>query len=379
MTRPGETGQGAREGTLHIASGRHRTYDATMTRIAAVHGALPPNRYPQHELTDAFATLCLPDGASHGVLKRVHANAGVSYRHLAIPLDEYKALKDFGEANDAWIAAAVDLGSEAVAGALDAAGLTVADVDLLMFTTVTGVAAPSIDARIAGRLGLREDLRRLPLFGLGCVGGAAGIARLHDYLKAWPDHVAVLLSVELCSLTLQRDDASMPNMVASALFGDGATAVVMTGADHPAAAGPSVVATRSRLYPDSERVMGWDIGSGGFRVVLGADVPDVVRQYLGDDVRAFLADHDLTVPDITAWVSHPGGPRVLDAVSATLDLPPGALDLTWQSLDAVGNLSSSSVLQVLGATIAAKPLAGTPGVLLAMGPGFCSELVLLEW
>lgn len=125
--------------------------------------------------------------------------------------------------------------------------------------------------------------------------------------------------------------------------------------------------------------MGWDIGSGGFRVVLGADVPDVVRQYLGDDVRRFLADHDLTVPDIAAWVSHPGGPKVLDAVSATLDLPPGALDLTWQSLDAVGNLSSSSVLQVLGATIAAKPLAGTPGVLLAMGPGFCSELVLLEW
>ncbi|MFC0622883.1 type III polyketide synthase [Kribbella deserti] len=350
-----------------------------MTRIAAVHGALPPYRYAQHELTDAFASLCLPDGASHGVLKRVHANAGVSYRHLALPLEEFIALKDFGAANDAWIASAVDLGAEAVAAALDQAGLTVADVDLLMFTTVTGLAAPSIDARVAARLGLREDVRRLPLFGLGCVGGAAGVARVHDYLKAWPGQVGVLLSVELCSLTLQRDDASMPNLVAGALFGDGATAVVMTGAEHPAARGPSVLATRSRLYPDSERVMGWDVGAGGFRVVLGAEVPDVVRKYLGGDVPAFLADHGLSVPEIAAWVCHPGGPKVLEAVAETLALRPGALDLTWQSLDAVGNLSSSSVLQVLGATIATGPEPGTPGLMLAMGPGFCSELVLLEW
>ncbi|HEU4946182.1 MAG TPA: type III polyketide synthase [Kribbella sp.] len=350
-----------------------------MTRIAAVQAALPPHRYPQHELTEAVAKMCLPDGTSHAVLRRLHQNAGVSHRHLAIPLERYAELKDFGEANDAWIAAAVDLGSEAVAGALEAAGLGPRDVDLLLFTTVTGIAAPAIDARVAARLGLREDVKRMPLFGLGCVGGAAGIARVHDYLKAWPDHVAVLLSVELCSLTLQRDDASMPNLVAGALFGDGAAAVVMTGSDHPAATGPRVVATRSRLYPDSERVMGWDIGSGGFRVVLGADVPDVVRRYLGGDVRDFLAGHGLTIPEIGTWVSHPGGPKVLEAVAEALDLPAGALALTWRSLDAVGNLSSASVLHVLGCTLRERdPLPGR-GVLLAMGPGFCSELVLLEW
>jgi alkylresorcinol/alkylpyrone synthase len=248
-----------------------------------------------------------------------------------------------------------------------------------MFTTVTGVAAPSIDARVAMRLGLREDVKRLPLFGLGCVGGAAGVARLHDYLTAWPSHVAVLLSVELCSLTLQRDDPSLPNLVGGALFGDGAAAVVLTGSEHPAAAGPSVLATRSRLYPDSERVMGWDVGSGGFRIVLGADVPEVVRTYLGGDVREFLNSAGLTVPDIKTWVSHPGGPKVLEAVSETLSLRPGALDLTWKSLDAVGNLSSSSVLHVLGDTLRMDPAPEGPGVLLAMGPGFCSELVLLEW
>jgi len=347
-----------------------------MTRIAAVRPALPPYRYPQSELTDAFASICLPDGRGTALLRRLHANAGVSFRHLALPLEQYAVLKDFGEANDAWISSAVDLGAEAVAGAVKDAGLTLDDIDLLMFTTVTGVAAPSIDARVALRLGLRDDIKRMPLFGLGCVGGAAGIARMHDYLRAWPTHVAVLLSVELCSLTLQRDDASLPNLVGGALFGDGAAAVVLTGSEVPGA-GPSVVATRSRLYPDSERVMGWDVGSGGFRIVLGADVPDVVREYLGGDVRGFLSEHGLTVPEIGTWVSHPGGPKVLEAVSETLDLRPGALELTWTSLDAVGNLSSSSVLHVLGDTLRLDP-AGM-GLLLAMGPGFCSELVLLEW
>ncbi|MGW6277792.1 type III polyketide synthase [Kribbella sp. NPDC055071] len=350
-----------------------------MTRIAAVRPALPPYRYPQSTLTEAFADICLPDGRGLALLRRLHANAGVSSRHLALPLEQYAALKDFGDANDAWIAAAVDLGAEAVAGAVKDAGLTLDDVDVLMFTTVTGVAAPSIDARVAVRLGLREDVKRMPLFGLGCVGGAAGIARLHDYLLAWPTQVAVLLSVELCSLTLQRDDASLPNLVGGALFGDGAAAVVLTGSEHPLAAGPSVVATRSRLYPDSERVMGWDVGSGGFRIVLGADVPEVVRTYLGGDVTAFLADYGLTVPEIGTWVSHPGGPKVLEAVAETLELRPGALGLTWKSLDAVGNLSSSSVLHVLGDTLKLDPSPRGPAVLLAMGPGFCSELVLLEW
>ncbi|GAA1579762.1 3-oxoacyl-[acyl-carrier-protein] synthase III C-terminal domain-containing protein [Kribbella hippodromi] len=348
-----------------------------MTRVAAVRPALPPYRYSQAELTEAVASICLPDGNGTALLRRLHANAGVSFRHLALPLERYAVLKDFGEANDAWINAAVDLGAEAVEGALKDAGLALDEVDVLMFTTVTGVAAPSIDARVAMRLGLREDVKRLPLFGLGCVGGAAGIARLHDYLTAWPTHVAVLLSVELCSLTLQRDDASLPNLVGGALFGDGAAAVVLVGSEHPAATGPSVVATRSRLYPDSERVMGWDVGSGGFRIVLGADVPDVVRTYLGGDVREFLGDLGLTVPEIGTWVSHPGGPKVLEAVAETLELRPGALDLTWKSLAAVGNLSSSSVLHVLGDTLKLSPQG--PGVLLAMGPGFCSELVLMEW
>jgi alkylresorcinol/alkylpyrone synthase len=196
--------------------------------------------------------------------------------------------------------------------------------------------------------------------------------------------VAVLLSVELCSLTFQRDDASMANLVATGLFGDGAAAVVACGADRPGrpeeTAGPTIVDTRSRLYPDTGRVMGWDIKDTGFQVVLDPKVPDVVRRYLADDVEGFLGDHGIKPKDVTAWVCHPGGPKVLEAVTEALDLPDDALDVTWRHLAEVGNLSSSSVLHVLRDTLAQRrPPPGTPGVLLAMGPGFACELVLLRW
>ncbi|MFJ1747634.1 type III polyketide synthase [Streptomyces sp. NPDC088116] len=350
-----------------------------MTRIAAVHGALAPHQHTQHDITDMIAKACLPEGSDRRVLDRLHRSARVSTRHMTLPLDGYDELKDFGAVNDAFIAAAVPLGAEAVAGALDAAELSPRDVDLLMFTSVTGIAAPSVDARLVGRLGLRPDVKRVPVFGLGCVAGVAGIARLHDFLLGRPDGVAVLLSVELCSLTFQRDDISPANMVATALFGDGAGAVVACGARRPAT-GPVVVDTRSHLYPDTEQVMGWDITGSGFRIVLDACVPELVRKNLAADVDGFLAGHGLAREDITAWVCHPGGPKVLEAVEEALALPDGALDVTWRSLAAVGNLSSSSVLHVLRDTLAERrPPAGTAGLLLAMGPGFCSELVLLRW
>ncbi|MET8170543.1 3-oxoacyl-[acyl-carrier-protein] synthase III C-terminal domain-containing protein [Streptomyces sp. NPDC005329] len=352
-----------------------------MTRIAAVHGALAPHRRTQSEITDMVARTCLPEGADRRVLDRLHRSAKVGSRHMTLPLERYGELDGFGSSNDVFIAAATDLGAKAVREALHTAHLSAADVDLLIFTSVTGIATPSIDARLAGRLGMRPDVKRLPLFGLGCAGGAAGLARMHDYLLGHPGHVAVLLSVELCSLTFQRDDASMANLVATGLFGDGAAAVVACGADRPADTdGPTIVDTRSHLYPDTGRVMGWDIKNSGFQVVLDPKVPDVVRRYLADDVEGFLGDHGMKPKDVTAWVCHPGGPKVLQAVTETLDLPDDALAMTWRHLADVGNLSSSSVLHVLRDTLAERrPPQGTPGVLLAMGPGFACELVLLRW
>ena len=324
--------------------------------------------------------LCLSgDKSKTAVARRLQASTMVETRCLALPIERYPEITGFAEANEEFLTVAVELGTQAVAGALKEAGLNVGDVDLIMSTTVTGIAVPSLDARIAGRLGFRPDVRRVPIMGLGCVAGAAGLARVHDYLRGAPDAVAVLVSVELCSLTLQRDDPSIANIVACGLFGDGAAAVVLTGTEREMP-GPVIVSSRSHLYPDTERAMGWDVGTGGLRIVLGAEVPDLVREYLAGDVAALLDEHGLTAADIDPWICHTGGPKVIEAIEEVLDLPPDALALTWRSLREVGNLSSASVLHVLRDTLAQRPAEGDGwGVLLAMGPGFCAELVLIRW
>jgi alkylresorcinol/alkylpyrone synthase len=352
--------------------------------LLAVRGALPPHRHEQDEITDAFARVVARDGSlDERVLRRFHAHAGVTARHLALPLPAYVGLEDFTHANDLFLEHAVELGARALADALKAADLTPGEVDVVVSTTVTGLAVPSLEARIAQVVGLRPDVRRVPLVGLGCVAGAAGIARLADLLAGRPGSVGALVAVELCSLTVQRDDVSVPNLVASGLFGDGAAAVVGRSAEAAAAPGESrtlvVRDSRSTLYPDSERTMGFDVGTGGFRIVLSAEVPVLVQRHLGADVDSFLAEHGLRRSDIDFWVCHPGGPKVIDALRETLGLAEEDVALTRASLATIGNLSSASVLHVLEDTLRERPPApGSRGLLMAMGPGFCSELVLLE-
>jgi len=220
------------------------------------------------------------------------------------------------------------------------------------------------------------------VFGLGCAAGAAGIAHVSDVLAGRPRAAALLLCVELCSLTFQREDLSMTNLIATGLFGDGAACVLMVGDEHPLARGvaPRVEATRSLLFPNTEDVMGWEVIDAGFRVVLSKGVPQIARTELPGAVRNFLDEQRLRTRDVARWIAHPGGPAVIAAMEQGLELAPGTLDDSRESLARTGNLSSASVLVILKRALEAKaPSAGAPGLLLAMGPGFAAELVLLRW
>ena len=344
-------------------------------------GCVAPNRYSQSEITEALVEL--PQFAPHAdLLRRFHETAKVNHRHLAMPLEQYREMNDFGYTNSVFIDTAVDLGCAAVSSALEDAGFGPQDVDMIMSTTVTGIAVPSLEARIAGRLGMRPDVRRAPLFGLGCVAGAAGTARVHDYLRGNPDGVAVLVSAELCSLNFGALGADIAGLVGTALFADGAAAVVFVGerrAEKLGITGPRIIDSASRLYPDSLRTMGWDVGASGFQLVLSPEVPAMVSRHLREDMTGFLGGHDLEIDDIGVWVSHPGGPKVIEAITESLALPADALELTWRSLAEIGNVSSSSVLHILRDTMDKRPADGSPAVMMAMGPGFCSELVLMQW
>jgi alkylresorcinol/alkylpyrone synthase len=348
-------------------------------KIAAASSAFPQHYYSQKVLLEKLQEYWGDRLRNPQLLERLHRNVTVEGRHLAMPPEQYYSLNTWGQANDIWITVAQELGEQSLCRALHYAGLETSDLGALFFTSVTGISSPSIDALLINRMGLPHNIRRLPIFGLGCVAGAAGIARAADYVRAYPSQAAALVSVELCSLTLQREDLSVANLISSGLFADGAAAAIVTGddLDRP---GPEILATRSVFYPHTEEMMGWGISEKGFRITLSPEVPVLIREHLGQDVDAFLGDQGYERADIGSWILHTGGPKVLEATAAALDLHNGQLDASWDCLRKVGNLSSASVLVVLEDVMRnRRPDPGTLGLLAAMGPGFCSELLLLQW
>jgi alkylresorcinol/alkylpyrone synthase len=349
-------------------------------QIISTATAFPPHYFLQETVVEGLKGQWEQRGLGNpAMLQRLHSRTGVAGRYFSLPLEQYPPLDTWGKTNDVWIETAARLGEQAIDCVLNKAGVDRKQIGALFFVSVTGVSSPSVDALLVNRMRLSPGIKRNPIFGLGCVAGAAGLARAADYVRAYPDQVAVLLAVELCSLTWQRDDSSIANMIATGLFGDGAAAVLVAG-ERVKLKGPRILGSASSFYPDTEDVMGWKISEKGFQVMLSPDVPTVVRDNLGRDVDAFLASHEMTRDQVDSWIMHPGGPKILEAVADALGLHNGELELSWEALQKVGNLSSASVLVVLDEVIThRRPKPGSRSVLAAMGPGFCSEMLLLEW
>jgi alkylresorcinol/alkylpyrone synthase len=352
--------------------------------ILATATAFPENYVTQREFLDVLLPYWGTDPKLSSIIERLHLRTGVDGRYFSRRLIDYLALDTFGKTNDAWIETALDLGERSIDCALKQAGLHANQLGAIFFVSVTGIASPSIDARLVNRMSLSPHIRRNPIFGLGCVAGAAGLSRAADYVRAYPDQIAVLLSVELCSFTWQRTDKSVANLISVGLFGDGAAAVLVAG-DNAAGKqiptrGPRILASDSVFYPNTEEVMGWSISEKGFNIVLSPDVPRVILENLGRNVDDFLATHGLTRRNIGSWIMHTGGPKVLEASQEALGLSREDVEVSWETLRRVGNLSSASVLVVLDEIMKhRRPAPGTKSILAAMGPGFNAEMLLLEW
>lgn len=348
-------------------------------RIASVASAFPKNYYKQEVVVEALKKQWRKSLPNADILDRLDESMKVEGRYAVESIEFYENMETWGEANNTWIKHALDLGEKALCRAVQKAGLEPRDLSAIFVTSVTGIAAPSIDARLVNRLGLSPNIKRVPIFGLGCVAGAAGVSRAADYVRGYPGQAAALLSVELCSLTLQKKDLSMAHLISALLFGDGAAATVVVGSEVECS-GPEILATKSIFYPNTERVMGWDISEQGFRIVLSPEVPDTVIKHLGGDVDEFLGEQGLKRNDIKSWIMHTGGPKVLEATAIALGLTEKDLAASWNCLKKVGNISSTSVLLVLEDVFThRRPAPGALSILAAMGPGFCSELVLLRW
>jgi alkylresorcinol/alkylpyrone synthase len=347
-------------------------------RIAAVTTALPPHRLTQAE-AKAGAREVFADLPDLERLLRLFDRSGVETRYLVRPREYYLESRPFEERNQDYVTAALTLGEEAIRQGLDAAGIAPAEVDLLLFATTTGLATPSVDALLCERMGFRPEVRRLPIFGLGCAGGAGGTALAADLLRTRPRGVAVVLAVEACSLTLLKEEPTRVNLVGSALFADGAGCAVLTGPER-GGDGPAVLASETFLFPESRHFMGWRFDANGFGLVLSPHVPGFIAEMLPAPVHAFLGRHDLTPESIAHFALHPGGRQVLEAYRRGLGLDAEALAPTRQALRDHGNLSSASVFFSLRRMLDDRaPRNGDRGFMAAMGPGFAAEMLLLGW
>lgn len=340
-------------------------------RLASIATATPPNRATQAEVRERARAVFAGRGDLFERLEPVYDNAGVETRYFSRPLDWFLEHRGWTASNDAYLDVAVTLLAQATKDALAKAGLEASEIDTIVTVSSTGVATPSLEARLFTDLGFRADVKRLPVFGLGCGGGVLGLARAAQ-MGSGTGETVLLLVVELCSLTFRLDDLAKSNLVATALFGDGAAALVFT----PDADGPAITAWGEHTWPDTLDVMGWKVEDPGLGVIFQRSIPEIVRTRFRAAADAFLGRHDLAMNDIDHYVCHPGGAKVIDALEEALSRPPGSLTATREALRDYGNMSAASVLFALERALRDKPEGRM--LLTALGPGFSAGFCLLE-
>ncbi len=360
-----------------------------MPSIRSVATALPPHALPQEAIRALAREHFAPAFPDIDRYMSVFRHARIDTRHFVAPLEWFMTPHSFRECNDLFVEAATALGEAAARRCLRAAGLDPAAVDHLIWVSTTGLAAPSPDALLINRMRLGVHTRRTPIWGLGCAGGVAGLARAFEYVRAFPDQRVLLLSVELCSVTFQWDDRSKRNLIAASLFADGAAALLVEGdqvrgageeaPDPPQSRPVAILGTQSTLWPDTQRIMGWDIVDTGMQVVFSSRIPQIIETLMRDNVAEFLAGYGLALDDIDHWVLHPGGAKVIGAYQQALAIDPERLEHTRAVLRRHGNMSSATIFFVLEAFLRARtPAPGEYGVLAVLGPGFSCELALIR-
>jgi alkylresorcinol/alkylpyrone synthase len=345
--------------------------------IAGTATAVPPHVLSREVVKNGIGGVFALDGAKLDSVLEIIENSSIDQRYSVFPPEYTIEPRPLAQINAEYQEKAIELGLQVADRALAQAGMVPTDVDLLVTVSCTGVMIPSVDAHIAQTMGFRPDVRRLPITELGCAAGAAGLAHTWQYLSAFPDRTALLLSIEIPTLTFQRRDASQANLISAVLFGDGAAGVVVTGREAP---GPRILASECFLFPNSTAAMGFDLRDSGFHIVLSKDVPEIIRERVKELALGFLARQGLRQDDISAYLLHPGGQKLLSYMQEELGLDRSDTEVSWDILRRYGNLSSASVLFILNEWLVQKEMpSGSYGLLMSFGPGFTAEMILLQW
>ncbi|RSK27331.1 type III polyketide synthase [Bacillus sp. HMF5848] len=354
-----------------------------MPRIVSVGHAVPKNEVNQSDALEFVKNIFADSFKNINRLLPVFNNGQIQKRYFAEKLEWFASDHSFSEKNTAYIQHATQLGCEAIEACLANATIQLKDIDAIIYISTTGLSTPSIEAKIMNKMKFSQHTKRIPIWGLGCAGGASGLARAFEYCLAYPDATVLIVAVELCSLTFQKDDTSKSNFIGTSLFADGAAAAVITGdnvisnkKNKPVI---SYVDSQSTLMPNSEDVMGWNVRDNGLYVVFSKDIPSIVKEWLPTTVEKLLNKHNITIDQITRFIAHPGGKKVLDAYISSLNLSENMTAKSLKILKEYGNMSSATVLFVLEEFLNNVTEDEGYSLLAALGPGFSSELILLKW